>query len=77
MKNTLSKYLLIGIVIFAIATGKSYAGGFPVRPGRISLSPSATYFLPIKPGMPTAIKVPLPITVSSVHGAILYIRKLV
>jgi len=44
LKNTLSKYLLTGIVIFAIATGKSYAGGFPVRPGRISLSPSATYF---------------------------------
>lgn len=38
------KYLLIAAVVIAATWSKSYAGGFPVRPGSLLLSPSVNYF---------------------------------
>lgn len=38
------KYLFITAVIMASLQGKSYAGGFPVRPHSLLLSPSVNYF---------------------------------
>ncbi|MFD2144622.1 hypothetical protein [Mucilaginibacter antarcticus] len=38
------KYLLIAMVFVITACSKSYAGGFPVRPGSLLLSPSVNYF---------------------------------
>ena len=38
------KTLLISIVILITSRGNSYAGGFPVRPGSLLLSPSVSYF---------------------------------
>ena len=44
LKNTILKYILTPILLCSVFVGESFADGFPVRPGRISLSPSATYF---------------------------------
>src|SRR5882757_3779208 len=44
LKNTLVKYLFVPFVLL-MAVQHSYAGGgFPVRPGRLTLSPSVSYF---------------------------------
>ena len=40
----LLKFLFAVAIVTVIAQNKSYAGAFPVRPGRLLLSPSATYF---------------------------------
>jgi hypothetical protein len=42
-KNLL-KYLLVTGLLFIMAQTKLYAGGLPVRPGSLTLSPSVTYF---------------------------------
>ncbi|QEM08728.1 hypothetical protein [Mucilaginibacter rubeus] len=45
LKLSISKYYLFtAITLAAFIPAKSYGGGFPVRPGRITLTPSATYF---------------------------------
>ncbi|WP_121811491.1 hypothetical protein [Mucilaginibacter kameinonensis] len=45
LKLSISKYFLFtAITLAAFIPAKSYGGGFPVRPGRITLTPSATYF---------------------------------
>jgi hypothetical protein len=38
------KYILIAAAFFATVHSKSYAGGFPVRPRSLLLSPSVSYF---------------------------------
>jgi len=38
------KYLLIAALFFTMAQSKIYAGGFPVRPGSLSVSASVNYF---------------------------------
>jgi hypothetical protein len=38
------KYIFIAAIIIASLQGKSYAGGFPVRPRSLLLSPSVNYF---------------------------------
>jgi hypothetical protein len=38
------KYFLIAMAFCAMAFSKSHAGGFPVRPGSLLLSPSVNYF---------------------------------
>jgi hypothetical protein len=38
------KYLLIALMLTAMAQSNSYAGGFPVRPKRLLLSPSISFF---------------------------------
>lgn len=44
-KTTLYKFLLMAVVLLIVVQSKSYAGGgFPVRPGRLTLSPSVSYF---------------------------------
>ncbi|MFD0793222.1 hypothetical protein ACFQZX_06305 [Mucilaginibacter litoreus] len=42
--KTYLKFLLLSLGISAMAYGHSYAGGFPVRPKRLLLSPSFSYF---------------------------------
>jgi hypothetical protein len=44
LKTTLLKYILTPALLCSLFVSQSFADGFPVRPGRISLSPSATYF---------------------------------
>lgn len=46
MKITLTKlkYLLATAVLFIAVQPKSYAGGFPVRPGSFLISPSVSFF---------------------------------
>lgn len=45
LKNTSFKYPFIVIILLTAMQNKSYAtGGFPVRPGRLTLSPSVSYF---------------------------------
>jgi hypothetical protein len=44
LKNTILKYILTPALLCSLLVSESFADGFPVRPGRISLSPSATYF---------------------------------
>jgi hypothetical protein len=46
MKLTLTKlkYLLATAILFIALQHKSYAGGFPVRPGSFLISPSVSYF---------------------------------
>lgn len=45
LKLSISNYFLFTAISFAaLIPVKSYGGGFPVRPGRITLTPSATYF---------------------------------
>jgi hypothetical protein len=38
------KYFLLAALFFATANSHSFAGGFPVRPGSLLLSPSVNYF---------------------------------
>ncbi len=42
--TTWLKYLLVTAVLFIASLNNSYAGGFPVRPGSLLLSPSVSYF---------------------------------
>jgi hypothetical protein len=44
INKTLSKYLLATVILLTLAHNNSFADGFPVRPGRFSLSPSVSYF---------------------------------
>jgi len=44
LNKFLIKYLLAPVMLFMIVQSKGYAGGFPVRPGSLSISSSATYF---------------------------------
>ncbi|MBB5396555.1 hypothetical protein [Mucilaginibacter sp. AK015] len=44
LPKTHLKYLLIAIGIMMLAPNTSHAGGFPVRPKRLLLSPSFSYF---------------------------------
>lgn len=44
LKNTILKCILSPALLCLLFANRSFADGFPVRPGRISLSPSATYF---------------------------------
>jgi len=44
LPKTYLKYLLIGLSFILLAPGSSHAGGFPVRPKRLLLSPSFSYF---------------------------------
>lgn len=44
LPNTHIKYLFIAIALIMLAPVSSYAGGFPVRPKRLLLSPSFSYF---------------------------------
>jgi hypothetical protein len=48
------------VVIIAFAQDKSYAGGFPTRPGRLILSPSVTYFFSNKEWDSTGVKKSFP-----------------
>ncbi|MFD0751969.1 hypothetical protein ACFQZS_17580 [Mucilaginibacter calamicampi] len=41
---TLFKYLLATGIVLIVLQHKTYAGGFPVRPGSILISPSVNYF---------------------------------
>ncbi len=43
MIKSISKYLLISLLIIVL-NNTTYAGGFPLRPGRLLLSPSVSYF---------------------------------
>jgi len=43
--KTITRTLFITLILFVAAKGVSYAdGGFPVRPGRLLLAPSVSYF---------------------------------
>ncbi|HEY0245641.1 MAG TPA: hypothetical protein VGC01_08770, partial [Mucilaginibacter sp.] len=42
--KTLLKYCVYAVILFIIIQNKSYAGGFPVRPGSLSISLSSSYF---------------------------------
>jgi hypothetical protein len=46
MKITItpSRYLLIALLIFIAGQQNGYAGGFPVRPGKLIISPSVNFF---------------------------------
>lgn len=60
-KNTLYKFLLLAIVLLMVTQSKSYAtGGFPVRPGRLTLSPSVNYFFANKQWDSNSNKGPFP-----------------
>ena len=42
--KTILKYCIAALILFAIIPNRSYAGGFPVRPGSLSISLSSSYF---------------------------------
>jgi hypothetical protein len=42
--KSLSKYAPLMLLLIFVWQNKSYAGGFPMRPGRLLLSPSVSYF---------------------------------
>ena len=56
----LLKFVFAVVVITALSQHKSYAGGFPIRPGRLVLSPSVTYFFADKEWDSTGVKKPFP-----------------
>lgn len=58
--RSLLKFVFAVVMIAAVAQNKSYAGGFPTRPGRLILSPSVTYFFANKEWDSTGIKKPFP-----------------
>jgi hypothetical protein len=62
MIKTYLKYLLIAIGFMMLAPNSSHAGGFPVRPKRLLLSPSFSYFYADRAGTHYAVKTCLPIT---------------
>jgi len=56
----LLKFVFAVVVITVLSQHKSYAGGFPIRPGRLVLSPSVTYFFADKEWDSTGVKKPFP-----------------
>lgn len=58
--RTLLKFVLATAVITGFVQIKSYAGGFPTRPGRLILSPSVTYFFSNKEWDSTGVKKSFP-----------------
>lgn len=56
----LLKFALAVAIITAFAQNKSYAGGFPIRPGRLILSPAVTYFFANKEWDSTGVKKSFP-----------------
>jgi hypothetical protein len=48
IKNILIKYLFIAFVLLTAVQNSYAGGGFPVRPGRLTLSPTASYFFASK-----------------------------
>ncbi|WPU93428.1 hypothetical protein SNE25_29340 [Mucilaginibacter sabulilitoris] len=60
-KSTFYKFLFAALVLIIAAQSKSYAGGgFPVRPGRLTLSPSVSYFFANKQWDSHSVKGPFP-----------------
>jgi hypothetical protein len=57
LTKTLIKYLLTAGMVF-ITAHSSFAGGFPVRPGRLLLSPSVNYFFADKQWDSVGVKRP-------------------
>src|ERR1700761_3374703 len=58
--RSLLKFVFAVAMITALAQNKSYAGGFPVRPGRLILSPAVTYFFANKEWDSTGVKKAFP-----------------
>ncbi len=58
--RSLLKFVFAVVMITALAHNKSYAGGFPIRPGRLILSPSVSYFFANKEWDSTGVKKPFP-----------------
>lgn len=59
--NPFTKTFLITLTIFIAIQSKSYAdGGFPVRPGRLLISPSVSYFFAGSEWDSTGVKKPFP-----------------
>jgi len=54
------KYLLVITIITFAFQNRSYAGGFPLRPGRLLLQPSVSYFFADKEWDSTGVKRPFP-----------------
>ncbi|SDF62774.1 hypothetical protein SAMN05216464_12222 [Mucilaginibacter pineti] len=44
LNRNLLKYTIAALILLTVAANKTYADGFPVRPGRFILSPSVSYF---------------------------------
>lgn len=44
LNTNILKYTIAALLLLTITVNKSYADGFPVRPGRFILSPSVSYF---------------------------------
>jgi hypothetical protein len=58
--RSLLKYLLVITIITIIFQNKAQAGGFPIRPGRLILQPSISYFFANKEWDSTGVKKPFP-----------------
>lgn len=58
--RSLLKFLFAAVFIIAFGQNKSYASGFPTRPGRLILSPSVTYFFANKGWDSTGVRKPFP-----------------
>lgn len=58
--RSLLRFVFAVVVITVLAGGKSYAGGFPTRPGRLILSPSVSYFFASKEWDSTGVKKAFP-----------------
>ena len=59
--KTLPRILLITLIFFIAAQNLSYAdGGFPVRPGRLLISPSVSYFFATSEWDAAGVKKPFP-----------------
>jgi len=56
--TTSFKYIIVIAVLTVLTPNLSYAGGFPIRPGRLILSPSVTYFFADKQWDSTGTKKP-------------------
>jgi hypothetical protein len=52
------KYFIAVLIIVLSVEGKSYASGFPTRPGRLIVSPSVSYFFANKEWDSTGVKKP-------------------
>jgi protein XagA len=58
--RSLFKFVFAVVIFAAVVQNKSYAGGFPVRPGRLILSPAVTYFFADKEWDSTGVKKSFP-----------------
>ncbi len=54
------KYLLVIILITIATQNRAHAGGFPLRPGRLLIQPSVSYFFANKEWDSTGVKKPFP-----------------